>query len=987
MGGKVVAGEFQMISGSAQVQDSKGRVGYRGMFKMGLNSQGSMNGKSSYFLERTEDKKTDSSSAFPSDSGATCLNANVGSNVDSSFSKASKDGIKYLNPNNVENGTNVDHKVGVQLPKESESLEDKDREHSENGILPDLPPRDDVQVRQVPPEDQNICEDSNQGVYLSTEFLQMSPDSCTHRLPPPFTPLSHDGKQILLDPNAREFTPSPSPFHTHPLSSLSISVPFPLSDENPLIYRAGVDIGAVVYNSDLNNGCPSFPVFGSSGLLGYGPTSNTQSPWNAPPLKLVLQAELSQHSSVPVPALPPPPCEQEYRANYEFQRNTPLNITTMDVGTRTHAAGMPAPPTIIGREHVSRALLLSGVPTEINNIQLRCELEQWGPVRALRVEKRNEGVVTVCYFDLRNAKDALKDIQQQHLLQQQRIQQHLQLLQRKQQQSNLICKHENELAAHHDANKVDLGKFEMPSQGQCNHDCDSKGLIGGKAVWAQYTVPFGSEAGPDGMNQGTLVVFNLDADVSHDALRAAFEVHGPVKELRETPARRQHKFVEFFDIRDAARALAALDGKEVCGKRVKIEFSRPGGQARRARVNDQAQVRLHMQQGCPPSSGSRAGPSLSLSHVQGQQLIWGWNGDPAFCQSHSFQCPPQAYMCSNFGPMASAAPLASLSYVAQHWNGPEVHPQLSGYGQQSLEVSPTASALLPVSEVRPFSAGNERCFGNQDPLGHGNYGAMYGGLNKGSIRGADLSGRRGRLSSGTGFYFHSSLQDSGEFRPVGFGGTRYSHQLGKPSLASKNARDIVQTRYVFDEFEAVSNSSSPRTTLMIRNIPNKYSQQMLLDLLDQHCLRCNKQIVDPNEALSAYDFVYLPIDFKNKCNLGYAFVNFTTVEATVRLYKAFHSQQWEAFNSRKICQVTYARVQGKSALEEHFRNSRFNCEIDEYLPLVFSPPRTGIECPAPTVAVCSSSSSVQENHGNHAQRDNQHGENVDEQSSAGCKWS
>jgi hypothetical protein len=48
---------------------------------------------------------------------------------------------------------------------------------------------------------------------------------------------------------------------------------------------------------------------------------------------------------------------------------------------------------------------------------------------------------------------------------------------------------------------------------------------------------------------------------------------------------------------------------------------------------------------------------------------------------------------------------------------------------------------------------------------------------------------------------------------------------------------------------------------------------------------------------------------RNKCNLGYAFVNFTSVEATRRLYKAFHAQQWEAFNSRKICQVTYARVQ------------------------------------------------------------------------------
>lgn len=47
----------------------------------------------------------------------------------------------------------------------------------------------------------------------------------------------------------------------------------------------------------------------------------------------------------------------------------------------------------------------------------------------------------------------------------------------------------------------------------------------------------------------------------------------------------------------------------------------------------------------------------------------------------------------------------------------------------------------------------------------------------------------------------------------------------------------------------------------------------------------------------------------NKCNVGYGFVNMTSPEATWRLYKAFHLQHWEVFNSRKICEVTYARVQ------------------------------------------------------------------------------
>ncbi len=51
-----------------------------------------------------------------------------------------------------------------------------------------------------------------------------------------------------------------------------------------------------------------------------------------------------------------------------------------------------------------------------------------------------------------------------------------------------------------------------------------------------------------------------------------------------------------------------------------------------------------------------------------------------------------------------------------------------------------------------------------------------------------------------------------------------------------------------------------RTTLMIKNIPNKYTQKMLLATIDE-------------DFRGQYDFFYLPIDFKNKCNVGYAFIN------------------------------------------------------------------------------------------------------------------
>jgi hypothetical protein len=99
-----------------------------------------------------------------------------------------------------------------------------------------------------------------------------------------------------------------------------------------------------------------------------------------------------------------------------------------------------------------------------------------------------------------------------------------------------------------------------------------------------------------------------------------------------------------------------------------------------------------------------------------------------------------------------------------------------------------------------------------------------------------------------------------------------------------------------------------RTTLMIKNIPNKYSQKMLLAAVDEN-------------HHGYYDFFYLPIDFKNKCNVGYAFINFINFRSIVPFYEEFNNKKWEKFNSEKVCEITYARIQGKSALIGHFQNS------------------------------------------------------------------
>lgn len=87
---------------------------------------------------------------------------------------------------------------------------------------------------------------------------------------------------------------------------------------------------------------------------------------------------------------------------------------------------------------------------------------------------------------------------------------------------------------------------------------------------------------------------------------------------------------------------------------------------------------------------------------------------------------------------------------------------------------------------------------------------------------------------------------------------------------------------------------------MIKNIPNRYTKEMMLETIDKNFKEC-------------YNFFYLPIDFDNNCNVGYAFINFIDLEFIKDFYIEFNGRTWPNFKSDKIAQITYARIQGKEA--------------------------------------------------------------------------
>ena len=92
---------------------------------------------------------------------------------------------------------------------------------------------------------------------------------------------------------------------------------------------------------------------------------------------------------------------------------------------------------------------------------------------------------------------------------------------------------------------------------------------------------------------------------------------------------------------------------------------------------------------------------------------------------------------------------------------------------------------------------------------------------------------------------------------------------------------------------------------MIKNIPNKFTRDMLINIIDQN-------------FRGTYDIFILPTDSNKFKNFGYAFINFTNSYYIPYFYYMFHGNMWSCTNSKKVCEITYSKIQGKSKLLKHY---------------------------------------------------------------------
>ncbi|KAL1555721.1 protein MEI2-like 5 [Salvia divinorum] len=571
-------------------------------------------------------------------------------------------------------------------------------------------------------------------------------------------------------------------------------------------------------------------------------------------------------------------------------------------------------------EHPSRTLFARNINSSVEDSELKSLFEQYGDIRTLYTTCKHRGFVMISYYDIRAARSAMRGLQNAPLR----------------------------------GRKLDI-HFSIPKEYPSEKD----------------------------VNQGTLVVFNLDASVSNDDLRQIFGAYGEVREIRETPHKRHHKFIEFYDVRGADAALKALNGSEIAGKRIKLELSRPGGARRSLMLQpsqdqelDEARGLLHPTSSpignSPPDIWEYFGSPVEQNSLHGYSQLPTFGGGlssvgsthlsglasilPSHVSSPVKISPIDARIShsnrvftngthgaayqQHFSvpdPMISLSPgtassfsdykpssFGTLSGPQFRWGSPTVHSDLVT-SQKGLPFPSRAHGI-----GFPFHVGSapsgiqmERHFGffpDSPELSSYVNQAAYGVPNF-------SYGNRVPAATNLGVAYAGNFAESGSassrMMPMsrnGFGGNDGAIDRGRRRADSGSQMDNKR-QYQLD-LEKIRNGEDTRTTMMIKNIPNKYTSKMLLLAIDE-------------THKGAYDFLYLPIDFKNKCNVGYAFINMVSPHHIISFVEAFDGKTWEKFNSEKITSLAYARIQGKAALVAHFQNSSLMNEDRRYRPILF----------------------------------------------------
>jgi len=126
-----------------------------------------------------------------------------------------------------------------------------------------------------------------------------------------------------------------------------------------------------------------------------------------------------------------------------------------------------------------------------------------------------------------------------------------------------------------------------------------------------------------------------------------------------------------------------------------------------------------------------------------------------------------------------------------------------------------------------------------------------------------------------------------------------------------------------------------RTTVMMRNVPYRWTRQKLLALLDS------------KGFATKYDFVYIPVDFETTHSRGFSFVNLTSVSHVKPFVETFGGFcDWRSGACKKKCEVCWSETQ---TLESNILRYKGSLVMDPSVPDDFKPIvlKDGVRIPFP----------------------------------------
>jgi RNA recognition motif 2 len=439
---------------------------------------------------------------------------------------------------------------------------------------------------------------------------------------------------------------------------------------------------------------------------------------------------------------------------------------------------------------------------------------------------------------------------------------------------------------------------------------------GAERVQVKFCVPLNSSS----QNDESLVVINdLPTQINVDTLAQMLSSFGAIRSLKNLGGSygRSSFVVEYHDIQDAKQVVLELESTQPWGPDASVEVGNRNPADRKKGRELLALIgRWRVQSG---GSGGGGG-GVQSSRVRspggvgvGHDGLYRPMGDPIAAR-YDRGMPP-----SQHSSQLVLGPDGRYTYGASYDMPPPQggYPTYGGIGHRGdLHVHGHHTGYVPHHHQPPPPHHQQQHYAPPQRGGH-----YPGGESSVVSGGSHHSGHR----SAPGYFADDRSIGSHRSAPTHIG-----------SLAGSTSDG--QNQHLVLDLDAVESGLDTRTSLMVRNIPNKYTQQMLLS-----------EFTENGHGPGVIDFFYLPIDFKNRCNRGYAFINFVDFKDILMFHRQYYGKHWRTFNSDKICDITYARIQGKAAMLKRFENSALMEKDEEYKPLVFvsNGPEKGKRLPFP----------------------------------------